>query len=132
MYRLLGASQGTFTFTDATIRKCLLDGHGIVPAMDVFGPLIMAGQGARFILICIGHFSRRVALAALARLTEDQVVKLQRDVWIPHDGVLRLILSDNGPQFLTEVLRNLGESIVKRKVYSTAYYPQGSSFLRAL
>ena len=104
--------------------------------MDVFGPLSTARSGERFILVCIDHFSRWVEMIALARVTEDQVVKLLRDVWIPHHDVPRLIISDNGPQFISEAVLNLSESIGTPKIYSTAYHPQGNSicesFMRTL
>ena len=43
------------------------------------------------------------------------------DVWIQQHGVPRVVLSDNGPQFIAEVLRNLCESIGTRKIYSSPY-----------
>ena len=99
---------------------------GDVLAKDAFRPLSTAKSGARFILVCIDSFSRWVEMTA-TRITEDQGVKFLRDVWIPHHGVPRLILSDSGPQFISEVLRNLGESIGARKIYRTACHSQGNS-----
>ena len=95
--------------------------------MDVFGPLSTARSGASFILVCIDHFSRWVEMTALARVIDDQVAKFLRAVWIPHHDVPRLILSENGPQFISEVLRNLSELLGVRKIYTAAYHPQGNS-----
>ena len=120
MYPLLEASQGTFALTATPQAKLPLGWPGDVLAMDVFGLLSTARSGARFVLACIDHFSRWIEVIALARVTEGQVVKPLRDVWTHHHGVPRLILSDNGPQFISEVLRNLSVSIGERKIYSTA------------
>ena len=100
---------------------------GGILAMDIFGPLPTARSGARYVLACIDHFSRWVQLAALPRMREEKVMAFSRDVWIPHHGVPRVVLSDNGPQFIAGVLRNLCESIGARKIYSSQYYCQGNS-----
>ena len=105
---------------------------GEVPALYAFGPLSTARSGARLILVCMDHFSRWVEMTALARATKDHVVKFLRDVWIPHHGMPRLILSDNGRQFISEVLRNLSESTGARKTYSAAHHPEGTRSVRAL
>ena len=105
-------------------------------AMDIFGPLPKTQSGNRFILVCIDHFSRWVELTALSRIREQDVAEVLRDRWIPNHGVPRVILSDNGRQFVSEVIRNLCESIGARKIYSSLYHPQGNSmcetFMRTL
>ena len=109
---------------------------GDILAMDIFGPLPTARSGARYVLVCIDHFSRWVELAALSQVREDEVMAFLRDAWIPHHGVSRVVLSDNRPQFIAVVLRNLCEPIGARKIYSSPYYPQGNSvrdsFMRTL
>lgn len=100
---------------------------GDILAMDIFGPLRKARSGARYVLVCIDHFSRWVEMAAFPCIREQEVAQFLRDVWIPHHGVPRVVLSDNGPQFIAEMLRMLCESIGARKIYSSPYYPQGNS-----
>ena len=104
--------------------------------MDIFGPLPTTRSAERWVLVCIAHFSRWLELAALSRVRGDEVMAFLRDVWTPHYGVPRIVLSDNGPQFIAEVLRNLCESIGARKIYSSPYCPQGNSvcecFMRTL
>ena len=96
-------------------------------AMDIFGPLPTARSGARYILVCIDHFTRWVELTPLKRIREEEVVEFLRDRWITQHGVPRVIISDNGRQFIAEVVRNLCESIGARKIYSSPYHPQGNS-----
>ena len=69
--------------------KLPLGWPGDVLGIDAFGPLRTARSGARFILVCIDHFSRWVEMTALARVAKDQVVKFLRDVRIPHNDVRR-------------------------------------------
>ena len=100
---------------------------GDILAMDFFGPLPTTMPWARDVLVCIDHFSRWVELAALSRLREEEVMAFLRDIWIPHHGVPKVVLSDNGPQFIAEVLRSLCGSIGARTIYRSPCYPQGDS-----
>ena len=73
--------------------------------------------------------------AALSRVREEKLMAFLGAVRIPHHGMPRVALLDNGPQLITEVLRNLCELIGTRKRYTSRYCPQGNSvcesFMRA-
>ncbi|KAL8434698.1 hypothetical protein Efla_007643 [Eimeria flavescens] len=59
----------------------------------------------------IDHLSRWVELKrALPHVREEEAFALLRDVWIPHHEVPRVVLSDNGPQFIAEVVKLLCRS----------------------
>lgn len=109
---------------------------GEVIAMDLFGPLPVTRTGFSLILVIVDHFSRWVDLTALRRAEALDVVNILKERWIPQHGVPRLILSDNGPQFIAEILERLCKSIGARKIFSTPYHPQGNSvvesFMRTL
>ncbi|KAL8269195.1 hypothetical protein Esti_006882 [Eimeria stiedai] len=82
---------------------------------------------ARYALVGIDHLSRRVELAALSRVREEEVVTFLLDVWIPHHGVPQVVLSDNGPQFVAEVVKTLCRATGADKIYSSPSHPQGNS-----
>ncbi|PHJ23293.1 retrovirus-related pol polyprotein from transposon [Cystoisospora suis] len=109
---------------------------GEVIAMDLFGPLPLSRKGFLLILVIIDHFSRWVDLTALRKAEAADVVEVLRNKWIPQHGVPRLILSDNGPQFVADVVQRLCRGIGARKLYSTPYHPKGNSvvesFMRTL
>ncbi|KAL8440062.1 hypothetical protein Efla_004046 [Eimeria flavescens] len=73
-------------------------------ALGLFGPLPTARSGAKYILVGIEHYSRWVELKALQQIADEEVLAFLRDVWIPHHGVPRMVLSANGPQSYPRVL----------------------------
>ena len=89
--------------------------------------------------ICLGLHRSLLSLGRVgssissARKRSDGVSRRCRD---PTARSAEGVLSDNGPEFIAEALRNLCKSIGAGKIYSSPYYPQGNSvcesFMRTL
>ena len=104
---------------------------GEVVAMDLFGPLPRTARGATIILVMMDHFTRWAEPVALRKAEVSDVVACLLEVWMPRHGVPAVLLSDNGPQFASTVLKEFCARIGVRKLYSTPYHPQGNSVVES-
>ena len=89
---------------------------GEVVAMDLFGPLPTTARGNTIILVIIDRFTRWAELIPLRRSTAENLVACLRDIWLPQLGAPGVLLSDNGPQFASEVLRLFCNNVGIRKI----------------
>ncbi|MBS0647573.1 MAG: DDE-type integrase/transposase/recombinase, partial [Verrucomicrobia bacterium] len=94
-------------------------------AMDFIGPLPVDADGNAFLLVIVDAFTRWVELfslpAATAEVTADCILQV-----IGRYGVPEEILSDNGPQFVADVIKSLMVSLDVNHVFSTPHHHQGN------
>jgi len=107
-----------------------------VVAMDIFGPLPKTRRSNTHILVMVDHHTRWVECHAMTEPTARKVSEVLFQKWISRWGVMRVLLTDNGPQFTASVLKQLTEVYGIKKVYSSPYNPAGNSivesFMRSL
>eukprot|EP00922_Rhytidocystis_sp_ex-Travisia-forbesii_P072861 GHVS01108628.1.p1 GENE.GHVS01108628.1~~GHVS01108628.1.p1 ORF type:complete len:437 (+),score=7.59 GHVS01108628.1:852-2162(+) len=106
------------------------DGPWHTIGMDIFGPLPTASNGARFVLVMIDHFTKWPIAVALKQVTTAEVVD-QLFQLINNYGCPTQLLTDRGPQFASQFVRALCVKLGVRKVFTTAYYPQGDGIAEA-
>ena len=73
------------------------------------------------------RYSRWVELAALKKMTAEEVVGYLRSQWSPRMGALRVLLSDDGRQLTVEVPLRYCTAVGIRNMCGTTYYSQGDS-----
>ena len=104
--------------------------------MDFCGPYVTSESGNRYILVFIDTFTKYVELVP----TPDQLAKtvcqsFYKEIVCRH-GTPGRLLSDQGPQFKSELVESLCQIFGIRKIFSSAYYPQGDGlaerFMRTL
>ncbi|KAL8441521.1 hypothetical protein Emed_007557 [Eimeria media] len=98
-------------------------------ATDLFGPLRASATGNTHILVFLDHHTRWVELVALPAPTAASVAEAFFQVWISRWGVPRALLSDNGPQFTADLLKQLCERFAISKIYAAPYNPRGNSMV---
>jgi len=107
-----------------------------VVAMDIFGPLPKTRRNNTHILVLIDHHTRWIECQAMTEPTARKVAEVLFQRWISKWGVMRVLLTDNGPQFTASVLKQLTEVYGIKKVFSSPYNPAGNSivesFMRSL
>lgn len=93
-------------------------------SIDLIGPLPKSGENDA-ILVIVDRFSKMIRLKATRTdLTSSQLAEIYRDeIWKLH-GIPRRIISDRGPQFASEFMKNLLKGIGSERALSTAYHPQ--------
>ncbi|KAL8440676.1 hypothetical protein Emag_007831 [Eimeria magna] len=91
----------------------------------------LACRGNNHILIIIDHHTRWVELVPLPNPTAAQVAQALFNEWISRWGVPRALLSDNGPQFTAELLRQLCTTLGISKLFESPYNPRGNSIVES-
>lgn len=100
-------------------------------AIDIWGKLTTTDLGNRYVLVIIDHHTRWVELTPLGRITAESVADTVFDKWISRWGVPRLIVSDNGPQFISSLYDNLCNKYQIRKILTSPFNPRGNSVVES-
>ena len=70
-------------------------------SVDIFGPIPASKKGNRFILVITDRFAKLTKCVALRRITAISVASAIIDAWVSAYGPPDRILSDQGPQFMS-------------------------------
>jgi len=97
-------------------------------AMDFAGPYAPSEAGNRYVLVFVDHFTKWVELVATPDQLSETVVKAFYQRVICRHGAPARLLSDNGPQFRSSLVEALCAHFDIKKVYTSAYYPQGDGY----
>lgn len=103
-----GCEESSFYFKpQIPLENLPISWRGDILAPEIFGFLPSARSRAIYFLVCIDHFCRWVELSAAFLMREEEAIPLLGDVFTPHHGMPSVVLSENGPQLIAEVLCNL-------------------------
>ena len=100
-------------------------------AIDVVGPL-RAIRGYKFIISIVDVYSKFSILIPARSHTATDIVHAIHHRVIPYFGVPYCILSDNGPEFTSEVYSQMGKLLGVKLVHSAPYRPQGNSVVERM
>jgi hypothetical protein len=92
--------------------------------IDVVGPFKVSNRGNKFILVMIDHFTRWVELKAMSEITAEAVCQVLFEEIICRHGCPTKILSDQGKQFVSEVLADMCRRLGIKKIQTSPYHPQ--------
>ena len=92
--------------------------------LDLMGPLPRSSLGNTQLLAVVDYYSRWVELFPLWNITASTISKSLRKDIFTRLGVPKYVLSDWGPQFTSEVFKELCDSSRVVHRLTTAYYPQ--------
>ena len=96
-------------------------------ALDVLGPLAKSSAGNKVILVMTDHFSKYTKAAAMPDQKAETVAKAFDREWISVFGTPRIVHSDQGSNFESEVFQEMCKLLQISKSRTTAYHPQGNS-----
>jgi hypothetical protein len=93
-------------------------------SVDLIGEL-PESQGFNAILVIVDRFSKMIiVIPTNMELTAIGMAKIYRDrVWSKH-GLPRKVISDRGPQFAAQFMKDLNKLVGIKSNLSTAYHPQ--------
>jgi len=93
-------------------------------SVDIFRPIPATKAGNRFILVITDRFYKLNKCVALRRITAISVASAIIDAWVacygPPDGTL----SDQGPQFMSNLFISVMKVLGTEAVRTSAYHPQ--------
>ena len=96
-------------------------------ALDVLGPLMRSSKGNKVILVMTDHFSKYTKAAAMPDQKAETVAKAFDREWISIFGTPRIVHSDQGSNFESDVFQEMCKLLQISKSRTTAYHPQGNS-----
>ena len=95
-----------------------------VLGVDFIGPMPPTSRRYRYILTMVDHFTRLTILAPTRQQTAEATVTALIDYWVVYYGVPRIIHSDRGTNFTSQLMTTLCERLGARRTRTTAYRPQ--------
>jgi len=96
-------------------------------SVDIFGTIPANKAGNRFILVITDRFSKLTRVVAFRRITAISVASATIDAWVACYGPPDRILSDQGPQFMSNFFIAVMKVQGTETVRTTAYHPQTNS-----
>ena len=94
-------------------------------SMDIVGPLPASDRGHKYILGITDHFTRYTQFSALRDQTAQAVAsKLMK--FISVHGVPQSLLTDQGTNFQSEIMKQLAKQLGIKQIKTTAYRPQSN------
>jgi len=93
-------------------------------SVDIFGPILASKKGNCFIFVITDRFAKLTKFAALRQITAMSVASAIIDAWVSAYGPLDRILSDKGPQFMSNFFIAVMKMLGIETVRTTAYHPQ--------
>ena len=94
-------------------------------AIDVIGPITTSNR-ASFILVIVDVYTRYGCAVPLLRQTTKNIVQAPLHRWLVIHGMPRAIISDNGPGFASEVIRECMSAMGVRMRYVLPYHPESN------
>ena len=93
---------------------------------DIMGPLPVTEKGSKYILVITDLFSKWVEAFPLSSTNSVTLAEILTDMVICRYGVPEVIHSDQGANFVSEVIQTLCLNLGITRTQTTAYHPQGN------
>ena len=101
-------------------------------SMDIIGPIApMSDRGHRYILTVV-DFAMRYPEAIPSRVIEAETIAEDLLSIFARVGILRVLLSDNGSQFVTDVMNEVMRLLSIKAVHSIIYNPVSNGLVENL
>jgi hypothetical protein len=95
-------------------------------ALDFIGPINPPSKGKQYILVCTDYVTKWVEAKALVRATEQSMVNFLFEEIFVRFGVPRDIVTDQGAQFTSKMVKDLASKYQIKHRKSTPYHPQAN------
>ena len=82
-------------------------------------------NGATYLLV-VDYYSRYPEITKLSSTTSESVIKALRSIF-SRLGIPKVLISDNGPQYASEVMNDFAKSYGFDHITSSPHYPQGNA-----
>ncbi|GKA26619.1 reverse transcriptase domain-containing protein [Tanacetum coccineum] len=97
--------------------------------MDILGPLPQASGKLKFVIVAIDYFTKWIEANPFARITRKDVKKFVWDNIVCRFGLPRVIVTDNGTQFVNDPFKGWCESLNIKQMNTTVAHPQANSLV---
>jgi len=95
-------------------------------ALDIMGPLPVTSQGNRYVLTVQDLLTKYLIAVPLANATSMDIADGLRKYLISYFGSPRTILTDQGANFTSSLMKALARKFRIKQIRTTAFHPQGN------
>ena len=92
--------------------------------IDVVGPLPETERSNQYIIVLVDYSTRWVEAFPTRDNSVGTIARLLLDEWFPRYGAPHTLLSDQGSEFMNELVAAILELFRVRKIWTSAYHPQ--------
>lgn len=92
--------------------------------VDFVGPLMTTARRNRYCLTMVDHYTRLTVLVPTTNMTAETTALVIMHKWVAYYGVPRVLHSDRGTNFASDVILTLCDRLSIRKTFTTPYRPQ--------
>jgi hypothetical protein len=92
--------------------------------VDILGPLPETKKGNEYVLVFTCYLSKWVEAFPMKKIDAKTVAKLLIDEIICRHSAPKVLLSDQGAQFMSSLIKEVCEYFKTKKINTTAYRPQ--------
>ncbi|GKC34893.1 reverse transcriptase domain-containing protein [Tanacetum coccineum] len=97
--------------------------------MDILGPLPQAAGRVKFVIVTIDYFTKWIEAKPLARITGKEVIRFVLDNIICRFGLPRIIVTDNGTQFINDPFKGWYARLNIQQMNTVMAHPQADSLV---
>lgn len=108
------------------LKTPVLSQRGEVLAIDLFGPLVATSEGFTHILVCEDIATKWTELYPLKIASAENCAKMLISEWFMRFGLPRRIISDNGTQFVSEVMQFVADHFKIHQNLIPKYHPEAN------
>ncbi|GJU61545.1 reverse transcriptase domain-containing protein [Tanacetum coccineum] len=91
--------------------------------MDVLGPLPQAHGKVKFVIVAIDYFTKWIEAKPLTKTTKKEVKKFVWDNIICRFGLPRIIVTDNGTNFVSDPFKSWCKKLIIQQMNTTVAHP---------
>ena len=92
--------------------------------VDIMGPFPTTPRQKKFLLVIVDYFTSWVEMFALRNTTATDIANILINEVICRYGIPFYILSDNGPQFVSQLFNDVCTSLGIKRKFTANYHPQ--------
>ena len=110
------------TATPMQLHEVLEPWHTI--GIDIMGPFPITSRQKRFLLVIVDYFTRWVEVYPIRTTTSNIIAEVLINEVFARYGLPKYILSDNGPQFISNIFKEFCRSFTIERKFTANYHPQ--------
>ena len=96
--------------------------------LDIAGPF-PPSKGNKYILVIGDHFTKFMIAAPMPDMKAERVADILVNEWILKYGTPRIIHSDRGTQFTSNIFKDLCKLLGVHQTLNSAYHPRGNGLI---
>lgn len=94
--------------------------------IDIMGPFPATARQKRFLLVVVDYFTRWVELFPLKSTTSTDIANILMNEVFSRYGLPKHIVSDNGPQLISNLLKDFCDTLNIKQNLTANYHPQSN------